>query len=133
MLDIADNLLMVEVPPITEVVIPHVAESVVVPIADPSPLAVFRATTSMTSAQKGVCPIVNIDSWRVPNDDPTLRLPATSTGTMSGTDKPMTGPTISSDAVSGDRVAHRAFTLGERASGDDLPASPTYELSSTPG
>jgi hypothetical protein len=52
---------------------------------------------------------------------------------MSGADKPMTGAAQNSDALSSSGVLHRAFTLGERASAEELPSSPTYELASTPG
>jgi hypothetical protein len=130
---VSENMLLVDVPPAAEIVIPHISAPVAVPAAENSPVAVFRATTSMTSAQENVCPVVDINSWRVPVEDPTLRVPAANTGSMSGGDKPMTGPTLSSDALSGDRVTYQGFTLCERASGDDLPSSPTYELASTPG
>jgi hypothetical protein len=121
------DLLLVD--PVAEIVIPQATE---VPLAEPPRFAAFRATTSMTSAQQAVCPIVDINSWRVPSEDPG-QVPAAGTGTMSGADKPMTGAAQNSDALSSSGVLHRAFTLGERASAEELPSSPTYELASTPG
>ncbi len=103
---------------------------------DPASLAVFRASASMSGARADVCPVVNIDSWRVPLDDPTPSTPSTptvSTGSSSGADKPIPGPSLSADALGSAPVAHRGFTVCDRAGGDELPASPTYELSSTPG
>jgi len=118
-----------EVPDVTGA---DMAASAVDPGAATSPLAVFRATTSMTSAQADVCHVVSIDSWRAPAADSGRLTPANGMGTASGTDRPIVGPTLSSDALPGDGKRQSTFTLGEHACNDELPSSPTYELASTP-
>lgn len=98
-----------------------------------SPLAVFRATTSMTSAQRDACPAVSIDSWRAPVEDSGQLTSTNGMGMSSESNRLINGPVLSSDALPDGQVTHRAFTVGDRACSDDLPTSPTYELASTPG
>lgn len=113
--------------------IAHAAVSAVDPGAATSPLAVFRATTSMTSAQKDACPAVSIDSWRAPVEDSGQLTSTNGMGMSSESNRLINGPVLSSDALPDGQVTHRVFTLGDRACSDDLPTSPTYELASTPG
>ncbi len=117
--------------PVTDIA--HAAVSSADPGAATSPLAVFRATTSMTSAQKDVCPAVSIDSWRAPVDDSGRLTSTNGMGMSPESNRLINGPVISSDALPSAQVMHRGFTLGDRACSDDLPTSPTYELASTPG
>jgi hypothetical protein len=113
--------------------IAHAAVSAADLSAATSPLAVFRATTSMTSAQRDACPAVSIDSWRAPVEDSGQLTSTNGMGMSSESNRLINGPVLSSDALPDGQVMHRAFALGDRACSDDLPTSPTYELASTPG